>query len=214
MIAEQQTAGRGRGENRWWSAEGALTFSLLLESTASGLPVSQWPQISLTTGLAVCDAIDQQLGGEATRLKWPNDVYLDGRKVCGILVETIHPEPSAVVVGIGVNVNNSLKSAPSELLESAGALCDVTGQPLSRTDLLVEILKHLETQYQALASDTSDLRDQWQQRCMLSGRAVRVDTGGTVCTGTCRGIDLDGALQVETPSGMSRLHSGVVTLLD
>ena len=214
VIAEQQTAGRGRGQNLWWSAEGALTFSLLLESTASDLPVRQWPQISLTTGLAVCDAIDQQLGGRAARLKWPNDVYLNDRKVCGILVETIHPEPSAVVVGVGINVNNSLQSAPSELHESAVALCDLAGQSLSRTDLLVELLQHLESQYQVLASETTDLRDRWQHRCMLSGRTVRVDVSGTAYKGTCRGIDSDGALQVETPTGMSRHHSGVVTLLD
>ena len=87
VLAESQTQGRGRGTNLWWAQPGALTFSLLIKTDQAQLPPDRWPQVSLTAGLAVCEAIEEFVGEPAIQLKWPNDVYVRQRKACGILIE-------------------------------------------------------------------------------------------------------------------------------
>src|SRR5262245_30735712 len=87
VLAESQTAGRGRGVNRWWSAEGALTFSLVLQAPCERLPPDRWPQVALVAGVAVCEALEGLVPQAEVRVKWPNDVYLGSGKVCGILCE-------------------------------------------------------------------------------------------------------------------------------
>ncbi len=148
VVARHQTAGRGRGKNTWWSADGALTFSVLLEPATFGIGSANWPQLSLATAVAVCDALANELQAtnqragpsptpagledEPTRcnpksrlgIKWPNDVMLDGRKISGILIESPGGATLAkarVIIGVGINVNNLPVSA-------GAALCDVTGR--------------------------------------------------------------------------------------
>ncbi len=212
VLADRQTAGRGRGENRWWSDAGALTFSLLLPNESLSLPPADKPKTSLVAGLAVGDAIEQLVRGEKAQLKWPNDVYLRGRKVCGILVEAIDGSGGALVIGIGVNVNNSLSNAPDDLRSTATALCDVTGRAVARTDLLVVILQHLELQLRKLRSGNSQLQRRWQERCLLTGQTIHVDTPSRQLVGVCRGIDDHGALLLEIGTSVERCLAGVVTL--
>jgi hypothetical protein len=101
VLADEQTAGRGRGANSWWTANGALTCSVLLRAEAILLPPSRWPQPALVVGLAVADAIEDCLGDSAAvALKWPNDVYLCNRKVCGILVETADGQNPRLILGV------------------------------------------------------------------------------------------------------------------
>jgi BirA family biotin operon repressor/biotin-[acetyl-CoA-carboxylase] ligase len=109
VLAARQTAGRGRGTNRWWSDEGALTFSLALEAHPALLPAANWPQIALVAGLAVCEALHRLAPSGNFRVKWPNDVYLNDRKICGILSESVPGWRDRLVIGIGVNVNNGVK---------------------------------------------------------------------------------------------------------
>ncbi len=80
IVANEQTGGRGRGTNRWWATEGSLAFSLLLGAEQSRLPQSRWPQVSLHVGLSVCEAIEEVIDTSRPRLKWPNDVYLQGAR--------------------------------------------------------------------------------------------------------------------------------------
>src|SRR6266478_5912911 len=87
VLAERQTSGRGRGSNRWWSNDGALLFSLIIDAAEYGLPEARWPQLSITAGASVCEALTSFVNAGIIRLKWPNDVWLNGRKTCGILVE-------------------------------------------------------------------------------------------------------------------------------
>src|ERR1700684_1159600 len=101
VLAAQQTGGRGRGSNRRGSAPGALTFSLVLDAENVGLPTERWPQIALAAGAAVGAAIEQTIPQAAVRLKWPNDVYLAGKKTCGILVEMPANGRGQLIVGIG-----------------------------------------------------------------------------------------------------------------
>lgn len=208
VLAEEQTGGRGRGANRWWSAAGGLTFSVLLGRDALDLPPDRLPRLSLATGLAVCEAIESVVPGLAAQIKWPNDVYLSSRKVSGILVET--GRGGRIVIGIGVNVNNSAQSAPAELRDKLIALCDATASTIHRADLLVAILQRLTTQLDRLRDNTGKLVEDWQRRSLLTGRTVELELPARRIAGRCRGIDGDGALVVETDAGIERSLSAVI----
>src|SRR5690606_28847826 len=152
VLADQQTRGRGRGQNTWWSNAGSLTFSLLMELDAGRLPMSRWPEVSLTVGSSICSALSGLLPGEELGLKWPNDVYLRGAKLAGVLVEIPPRIAGRVVVGVGLNVANSVRHAPLDVQRRAIALCDVGGS-LSRQAVLIDVLQQLERQLQMLVQD-------------------------------------------------------------
>jgi BirA family transcriptional regulator, biotin operon repressor / biotin---[acetyl-CoA-carboxylase] ligase len=212
VLTDNQTVGRGRGSNRWWAAKGALTFSVLLTAEAISLPSRQWPQLALIAGLAVCEAIEDLLKASSpVRLKWPNDVYLDGRKVSGILVETADGQSARLVIGIGINVNNAAHDAPSELRGKAIALCEAAKREISRVDVLVGVLQRLSSRLDWIGSREGVLREQWQERCLLAGRTVQIEMGARQLVGKCLGIDDDGALLLDTDRGCERCLAGVVT---
>jgi BirA family biotin operon repressor/biotin-[acetyl-CoA-carboxylase] ligase len=210
LVADRQHSGRGRGQNRWWSAPGALTFSLAVDGNATNLPAWTWPRISLSSGLAVCEAVLELLPGYDVRLKWPNDVYLESRKVCGILVETSPARPGAVVIGVGVNVNNSLADAPEEVRATGTSLVDVAGRCFDRWPLLIRILQELAQHLDQLETGTLELSDCWRRLCMLHGRTLCVESGGRRLIGVCQGIDDAGALLLQTEGGLERCFAGVV----
>ncbi len=209
VVALRQTAGRGRGANRWWADEGALTFSLLLD--VPRLPLERWPQISLTVGGAVCEAVAALIPAADVRLKWPNDVYVNGRKACGILVE-VPPAPvtGRIVIGIGLNVNNSVSGAPAEIRARATSLRDVGGTSLNLTDVLVAVLRGVDSDLASLDAGDPDLAARWRRLCLLSGRSVALHDGARSIAGTCLGIDDDGALLLQTEAGPRRFLGGVV----
>jgi BirA family biotin operon repressor/biotin-[acetyl-CoA-carboxylase] ligase len=208
-LASQQTQGRGRGANRWWSSPGALTFSLLL-NTREVLPApSALPQLSLVAGLSVCEALTLT-AGPGVRLKWPNDVLLDRQKVCGILVESPANPPERCVIGIGINVNNSLSEAPEEVRQRAVSLADATGQPWDVTDVLMDVLRQLEISFANFADGRLRVSDASRPWCGLTGKRIAVAAGKRRIEGICVGIDDDGALRVRTWESEQRLFSGVV----
>ena len=215
IAAERQTAGRGRGAHQWWSAPGALTFSLLVEPGGWGVERELWPRLSLVVGLSVCQVVQRVVPARRCLLKWPNDVWLDERKVCGILVEvpacrTLEPR---LVIGIGVNVNNSLQAAPEEVRSVATSLCDMQDARFDRNVLLAEIVRQLDQNLWALAQDEGSLSLEWQRRSALTGRQIEVDAGGRLTRGVCGGIDATGALLVDTAGGRERLLAGSVRVL-
>ena len=213
IVAERQTAGRGRGAHQWWSAEGALTFSIRLSLT---IPVERAPMISLAAGSAVCSALSQFVS--PVRVKWPNDVYVEGRKICGILTESL-PIPSPhngenslfrAVIGIGVNVNNSLRNAPEEISSRATALCDLLDTATERQLVLISILQQLEQELATLVNSPEEFVAQWRRLCWLTGREVTLNDGPRSISGRCQGIDAHGALQILTPNGVYRAISGSI----
>jgi BirA family biotin operon repressor/biotin-[acetyl-CoA-carboxylase] ligase len=210
VLAARQTAGRGRGSNRWWSAPGGLTFSLVLEARQSGLPVERWPQIALAAGAAVCEAIEQAIPNAAVGLKWPNDVYLSGKKASGILVEAPSTGTGRLLVGIGVNVNNSFVNAPAELQPLATSMTDVARRPFDSTAVLLAILARFDVCLSNLVGNQRELFERWRTRCLLSGKRVRLSSGSRRVTGVCRGIDETGRLVLVTPEGTERHLSGTI----
>lgn len=223
VLAERQTAGRGRGNNVWWSAPGSLTFSLLFDATTIGVPIDHWPQVSLSAALAIRQTIAELLPGESVQVKWPNDVFLGGRKVSGILVEIPPVRPEKLVVGIGVNVNNSFAAAPAELRLIATSLIDIAESardgenaicnalPYDLTALLIQLLRHLSEELCKLEQSPTSLAARWRPHCFLHGRTIHVSAGPTNYVGHCQGIDDTGALVLVNESGLQRFISGVVT---
>jgi BirA family biotin operon repressor/biotin-[acetyl-CoA-carboxylase] ligase len=239
VVARRQTAGRGRGSNTWWSAEGALTFSLLLDPSLLAITVQCWPKLSLCTAVAICDALRVEIqrvqpgkthcntnrsaeGEESSvpqsrkiAIKWPNDVMLNDAKVCGLLIESPagSPDKKRLVIGVGLNVNNSLDRAPSAVGSTATSLSGFTGRQHSLPHLIGELLNHLEMRLGELGVDAPVLPREWQRLSWLDGRRLRVNSATSDIEGICIGIDLDGALLLETAKTIKRVYSGSIQLL-
>jgi BirA family transcriptional regulator, biotin operon repressor / biotin---[acetyl-CoA-carboxylase] ligase len=214
ILANRQSAGRGRGANRWWAADGSITFSLAIETTAANLPTHQWPQLSLTTGLAICEALEGLTSAQDAQVKWPNDVYLLGRKACGILVEA-PPVRNRLVIGVGLNVNNRFSAAPAELEQTGIALIDYDGEQRDLTDVLLALLDRIDQRWKALADHGfAAMLEAWRTRSYLTGRTVTLSSGPQTITGRCTGIDDDGALLLHTESGERRCHAGTIVSVD
>ncbi len=209
-----QTAGRGRGTHQWWATDGALTFSLIVDDRATGLDGSQWPQVSVVTGLAVAETLCQFLPASQVSLKWPNDVFASGRKICGILVEVPPQHPHRLVIGVGINVRNSFRSAPTELQLTATSLCDLVSDPPALPAVLLAFLNRWETRSAELARGTLVLPDAWGRYCQLTQRRVRVTNAAQHDDGLCLGIAANGTLRVVTSAGERQFWGGTVRSLE
>lgn len=206
LLAEHQSAGRGRLDRSWVAEPGeALTFSVLVRPEQ--VPAERWGWLPLLAGLAVTDAV------HGLRLKWPNDVLdAGGGKVAGILVERIDaPSGPLAVIGIGLNVTG----APS--IPGASSLSRAGGDDLDRTTLLVLILGALAARFEAWHAAAGDaeacgLAAAYRAACATLGSEIRVELPGSeVLTGRAEGVDADGALLVVSESGPQRVAAGDVT---
>ena len=208
--ADRQQQGRGRGKNSWWTDTGGLTFSVVVEPDQFGLPVAAWPKMSLAVGLAVHRVLSDTQPDFDVRVKWPNDVYVNDRKLCGILIETVASRVDCVVIGIGLNVNNSLARAPLEIQAQASSLIDLTQCHQDRQELLIAIINSLEEHLDELARNDIPLFNRWREACFLTGKSVTITSGEQSLVGTCLGIDDDGALRVMGEAGEARFFAGTV----
>ncbi len=211
--ADRQTAGRGRGTNAWWSSAGSLTFSVLLAPSAWGLAEAIWPQVSLATGVAVCESLGELFPGMPVGVKWPNDVFCRGRKLGGILLEPSDRVADRLVIGIGLNVNNSLRDAPESIQSLATSLCDESSSATSRELILTRVLRTLDQVFRRLAVGDIDWPVEWSRHCVLTGRRIQVTAGDRVIEGVCAGIDELGALRVGTSTGIERCLGGTVRVI-
>lgn len=211
VVAECQTAGRGRRGRHWQSwPGGSLTFSTRWRFRP-GAPVPAG--LSLVAGLAVVRALEK-LGVEGLQLKWPNDVLVHGHKLAGILVELLpgRGRPPTAVVGLGLNLR---LPADFSLPEQTG-VTDL-GQHLDplpdRNRLLAALLIELYTLFDTYAAaGFAALRGAWQQRNAFADLPVRISGDQHEITGICAGVDEDGALLVRTDDGLVRILSGEVSL--
>jgi BirA family transcriptional regulator, biotin operon repressor / biotin---[acetyl-CoA-carboxylase] ligase len=186
VVAEAQTAGRGRLDRAWVSPPRAgLTLSVLVRPD---LPPARWPWLPLLTGLAVCDAVREQAELDAV-LKWPNDVLLDGRKVCGVLAEV--PQPGAAVLGIGLNVTTRADELP---VPTATSLALAGARTTDRDTLLRAVLRALRV----VLADVEGGRAAYRERCTSIGARVRVELpDGSAVEGRAEAVDDDGRLVVD-----------------
>jgi BirA family transcriptional regulator, biotin operon repressor / biotin---[acetyl-CoA-carboxylase] ligase len=225
LVAEEQTAGRGRLGRTWTSVPGAaLTFSVLLRPVT--VPAERRGWLPLIAGVAVASAVRSVTGGGASGgaasggggsggggsggavdavLKWPNDVLVGERKLAGILAEQ-SPDGSAVVIGIGLNVATPADVLPVSPAGLRATSLLVEGASVSRAELLLEILRQFESWYTAFMADPDPARtgllDAYRPLCVTLGQRVRVELPvGRFVSGTATGVDHDGRLLVADNPG-------------
>ena len=206
-FADEQLAGRGRGDHKWHSAPGmGLYVSVLLRPP---IPALRLPLLPLAAGLAAADAI-REAAGLTADLRWPNDLLIGPRKAGGILVEakTEAAGVSHAVVGIGINVHQ--REFDPGLATPATSLDLETGRTVSRGALLVALLKGLEREADALADERAGEtipRRVQQASSWIAGRTVQVH-GPQACVGVTEGLDANGFLRVRTATGLVTVQTG------
>jgi len=208
IVADAQTAGRGRGQNQWWTGGGSLAFSLVFDPSDWQLAEVVQPQRSLAVGVAIVDTVAPLVPSQRVGLHWPNDVFVDERKLAGVLVDVL--AGGRHVVGIGLNVNNSFAGAPAEVAQRAISLTELTGRKLDRTAILVELLRQLQSVLRQSAADPVGFGARFNQLCLQVGRELTIETAGQQATGPCAGIAPDGALLLEEAGQLTRHYSGAL----
>lgn len=206
-FADEQTAGRGRGNHAWHSNAGQGVYASVLLRPA--LPLARLPLLPLSVGLAALEAI-HEVCGLAADLRWPNDLLLGPRKTGGILVESKIESGAVayVVAGIGINVHQH--AFPADVATPATSLDVAAGRTVSRQSLLAALLKSLERELHLLAEPDASAQIPArlaQASTWVNGRRVHVH-GPQACTGVTEGLDEHGFLRVRTAQGLVRVQTG------
>lgn len=203
VIAEEQTAGKGRMNRKWVSPKGGLYLSFVLYPD---IEIDKIPSITLTIGVSVAETISMVFGLK-TKIKWPNDVFVNDKKVSGILTE-IKAQPDRVdflIIGIGINVNT-----PYEKLPSGSASLRIA----NRLDFLKVLLKKIEDNYLCLKTEGfRSLREKCKSMSMILGKRVQIVSHNRIMSGVAKDIDETGALMLETGGGkLTKIFSGDVSV--
>ena len=206
-VAEEQTAGRGQRGNRWYSETGRnLLFSVLTEP-----PCVQAPEafiLSQAMALAIARTLEERLPEREVRIKWPNDIYVAGRKVCGILIENDLQGKRLVrsIIGCGINVNQT--DFPDGLAAPATSLALETGREEDRERLLDDVLTAFEVLYRRLCEgQCEDIRRDYHERLYLRGVKCRFEDAGGVFEGRISRVEHDGHLIIEDAGGEARRYA-------
>lgn len=212
LVADLQSAGVGRGSNAWWSPAGCLMFSMAIDLSneaewfdpnASAIPRTHSALLPLRVGCTIAECL-KPIVSRKPMVKWPNDVYLAGRKVCGVLIEVV-PEPATTsaiaVIGIGINCQVDFSRAAPDLKVNATSLHEWTPQgksELSRPEnVLVQFVHHWLMIEKRELEDPNWLVGSWTERSLLDGQWVEVKHSGGVVQGLCVGISQSGALRIQ-----------------
>lgn len=199
VVTQCQTAGRGRRGRSWESPEGNVYFTFLLRPEVE---ISRASMITLVAALAVAKAVDDVTGLDS-KIKWPNDVVANGKKLCGILTESSSDLEyiNYAVVGIGINVNQTV--FPEEIAETASSLLLETGHTVDRGQLLGVFLNRFEQYYETFiqTEDMSGLKDVYNEKLVNCGREVKIIEKDRERVLKALGIDNDGGLVVENSEG-------------
>ena len=204
VLAEEQTAGRGRRGAQWISPPGRNGIVSVLHRPSAELPPAKWARLTLAAALAGCDALDAVAGlSAAAEVKWPNDLYLSGRKIAGILVESVLAAKGGfVVIGTGFNLNLEPEDFPRELRETATSVrMECGGVVVDRTRFLTNFLKALQTRCSQAAGDFESLKTEAWRRSWLAGHRVTLTSAGQQLEGTVCGLGPEGELLLEHADG-------------
>jgi len=210
VVALEQGVGKGRMGRAWASPKGGLWFSVLLRPS---IAVAELHKLSLLFGVAVAEGLGAM--GLDARLKWPNDVLIGGKKVCGILLETSAESDrvSHVIAGIGINANFSSRTLSAFFSSRSATILDLLGRRIDRAGLLADVLLSAERLYYGASNDGfSRVLDQWRSLSCTIGNQVAVSLFGRSVTGLAVGVSDDGSLMVQTEGGIEKIYAGDVTL--
>ena len=215
VVADSQTAGRGRMTRQWESPPARnLYFSMILQPQ---VPPPVIPEIAILCAIALHKALANMIPEYDFGLKWPNDLWSrQGRKLSGILCEALFQGTSATVIaGLGINVNMTGQDFPDIIRDTAGSLRDIAGHCLDRNRILASFLNAfeplLDTWQQVLS--LQPFMDYWNAHDILNGTRITVQDGEAVITGTARGIRTDGCLLLETAGNVSAIRTGDTHIL-
>ncbi|MBR4676100.1 MAG: biotin--[Victivallales bacterium] len=215
VVADHQTGGRGRNGRAWFSPpQRNLYFSILLKPPS---PPAIVPQLSIVAALSMHTALLSLFPQLPVAVKWPNDIWIDGRKACGILctMSAIGNTTEYAVLGLGLNINTTLDELPPELHGTATSLCIASGHPCDRCQVLATFLNTFEqdyTQWLAAAS-LAPFMPRWSQASLLDGHPVTAEHGHAIIAGTARGITPEGQLRLETNGTITLISAGDVARL-
>lgn len=209
VIADSQSAGRGRHGRAWYSPAGQGVWMSLLVRPA--LPLLFAPQMTLVTVVALCRTVRQKLQLDAG-IKWPNDLLVHGRKFSGILVDSTGEDELVryMVIGVGIDCNLTGEDYPPELTDKATSLFIETGRRLDRTQLIADFLAEFDALYNVyMSSGFGVIRSLWESLSITLGQQVSIRQGETRIEGIAEAMDEAGALLVRRADGtLSRVYSG------
>ena len=198
VFAEEQTKGKGRVGRRWESGRGGIYFSISLNLN---IPIADIPKITLIGGLAACKTLENY----SARIKWPNDVLMNGKKVCGILSEFVGEELSTkIVMGIGINVRNKI---PENLREKATSLAEIDPD-VTITDLFDKLCRCLGSYLRMFPNRWDEILEEWKKLSDTIGKQVEVAVGNQKYVGIAVDIDRDGGLMIDRDGEIVKAISG------
>jgi len=179
-----------------------------VDGRSRGADFSRGPLVSLSAAVAMTEAVGAVLPGVEVGIHWPNDVFAAGRKLAGILVETL--AGGLCVVGVGLNLNNTMRDAPAELRAVASTVLDLTGARHDPMSLLIAFLRRLAALLEQLPTSPGLVGRLADGLCLQRGRSLSIESGGKTICGRCFGIAPDGAMLLDTPSGRERIVTGIL----
>lgn len=211
VIAEEQRRGKGRLGRSWVSAPGGIWLSIILRPNIIPLEAARF---TLLAAVAAARAIEKT--GVSPEIKWPNDILIDGKKICGILLE-LSAQPDRVdylVIGFGINANNDLGDIPDDNRARATTLATVLGKKINRHSLAADLLLELERGADTLLSGGwTEIVDDWMSRCRMLGEPIMLSTLNGEVEGEFVGVDEFGAMRLRLPGGeVKTFAAGDVTI--
>ena len=211
LVADRQTAGRGRHGRRWNSDGGTLTFTLVISNEDRGNREAMGRYCSLAVGVGISRFLEFEFSPLKTRVKWPNDIYLAGGKLAGILMELDGRHPEYLVIGVGVNIGTTPTITDKNTTQTVSGLAQVLGRRVERYDLLDGLVESIMEAVGQIASEPISLVSELRQRCLLNGEIVEYQLDGMTRSGRCLGISDHGGLRIATVDGEIEITSGEAT---
>ena len=209
IFTEAQTQGRGRRGRTWIDSEGK---SILMSTVVMpGLPTEEFNVLTVLGAVAVCKTLQISCELKPT-IKWPNDVLISGKKICGILVETRQDDnkaPGTFVIGIGLNVNLKAEQLPEVLRDHATSISIELGKEVHRTDIARELLRNLDTLYlNVKTGDLTALEQGWKKLCLTGDEILTLEQSGKIYRGRVHDLDLRDGLILQLESGVLKSFRG------
>jgi len=214
LIANSQSAGKGRMQRVWHSPAGSNIYTSII--LRPQIEPARAPQLSILAGVAVVDVLESYCP-DRIKLKWPNDVLIDGKKVCGILsqMKTTARKVNFIVLGVGINVNINYSQFPKEICNLATSLAIETGREISRQELIISLYENLAKWYNKLLKDGfCRIKEKWLSISPMIGQTVQVMFQEEAVSGKAIGLDEDGSLILLTAGNKEfKVSAGDATIV-
>lgn len=213
VIAESQTSGKGRLGRKWVSPLGENLYLSII--TRPQIPTLTAPRLTLVTAVALSETLDS-FGASDHRIKWPNDILFNGKKISGILTEMKGDCDSIdfIIIGIGINLNSSCDDYSDEIKDSVISLKEITGSEIDRIQFLKTLLFHFEKRYSDfLQGFFPGILERWIEKSSIRNQRIKVTNHKEIFTGIVSEITPDGNLMVQTDDGIRQVNSGDINFL-